>query len=151
MLIKHRMPVAAVLCLFGTAMLQGCGDLRRAIGLEHTMPDEFAVESRAPLTIPPDFDLRPPRPGAVRPQEKTADQAARQALEQAGPGKGETKSADLGPEAGPPPGGGPDPNAQVAPESLSGKLLGYDGAGGAAAPAPAPVESRKTTPLKEIY
>ena len=27
-------------------------------------PDEFAVATRAPLSMPPDFSLRPPQPGA---------------------------------------------------------------------------------------
>ena len=34
-------------------------------------PDEFAVVTRAPLSLPPDFDLRPPRPGAARPNESS--------------------------------------------------------------------------------
>ncbi|MGH7063561.1 MAG: DUF3035 domain-containing protein, partial [Stellaceae bacterium] len=57
------------------------------------MPDEFAVESRAPLTIPPDFDLRPPEPGAARPQEKSTSQQAEQVIDQAGPGGAGTKEA----------------------------------------------------------
>jgi hypothetical protein len=34
-------------------------------------PDEFAVVTRAPLSLPPDFNLRPPRPGAARPNESS--------------------------------------------------------------------------------
>ena len=64
-----------LLCLAGALLISGCTDLKKAIGLERTSPDEFAVESRAPLTMPPDFDLRPPQPGAARPQEKSSDQA----------------------------------------------------------------------------
>ena len=46
-------------------------------------PDEFAVVRRAPLIVPPDFDLRPPDPGAPRPNiGTTADQARYRALEQ---------------------------------------------------------------------
>ena len=56
------------LCLAGPLLVAGCTDFKRTIGLEPTLPDEFAVESRAPLTIPPDFELRPPQPGASRPQ-----------------------------------------------------------------------------------
>ena len=40
-------------------------------------PDEFAVYRRAPLSLPPDIDLRPPTPGASRPQVVTPrDQAS---------------------------------------------------------------------------
>lgn len=56
--------------------LSGCSDARRAIGLDRNAPDEFAVVSRAPLTLPPDMRLAPPRPGAMRPQEATATQLA---------------------------------------------------------------------------
>src|SRR5260370_22235205 len=82
----RALPASPVLCLACALLISGCSDLKKAIGLERTSPDEFAVESRAPLTMPPDFNLRPPQPGATRPQEKTSDQQARPAIEQAGPG-----------------------------------------------------------------
>ncbi len=43
-------------------------------------PDEFAVVSRAPLIIPPDFNLRPPEPGATRPMVGTTEDQARATL-----------------------------------------------------------------------
>ena len=43
-------------------------------------PDEFRVQARAPLSMPPDFNLRPPREGAPRPQEGTPQQQARSAV-----------------------------------------------------------------------
>lgn len=50
--------------------LAACGDdLSRTIGLSRDAPDEFTVTTRAPLSMPPDYSLRPPRPGASRPQE----------------------------------------------------------------------------------
>ncbi len=57
--------------------LAGCGETRKAIGWEKTPPDEFAVVSRAPLSVPPNFQLRPPEPGSVRPQEGTTRAQAR--------------------------------------------------------------------------
>ena len=60
--------------------LAGCGDVERTFGLVHDAPDEFTVETRAPLSIPPDFQLRPPSPGATRPQEVSSDQAAEAAI-----------------------------------------------------------------------
>lgn len=59
--------------------LSGCGDTRRAMGLDRTSPDEFAVVSRAPLTLPPSLtnaNLPKPRPGAPRPQEPNPTQVA---------------------------------------------------------------------------
>jgi hypothetical protein len=61
--------------------LAGCGDkLTRTFGLTRDAPDEFTVTTRAPLSMPPDYSLRPPRPGAPRPQERTEAQAAQEAL-----------------------------------------------------------------------
>lgn len=68
-------PAVAMLLLAG---LSGCADAKRALGFEKAPPDEFQVVERAPLAMPPEFGLRPPAPGAVRPQEgSTTDQARR--------------------------------------------------------------------------
>ncbi len=67
--------------------LSGCAGLTKAIGAEKSSPDEFAVVTKAPLVVPPDFALRPPRPGQPRPQELDPSVAAQQALfSQAGDG-----------------------------------------------------------------
>ncbi len=68
------------LILVAGATLTACGDVKQQLGFTREAPDEFTVLSRAPLTIPPDFALRPPKPGAVRPQEGTEKDAARDAL-----------------------------------------------------------------------
>ena len=60
--------------------LSGCGATRSALGLDKSPPDEFAVVTKAPLVVPPDFSLRPPQPGAPRPQEIQPAQTARTAL-----------------------------------------------------------------------
>ena len=64
------------------ALLAGCSgdDLSRTFGVTRDVPDEFVVTTRAPLSMPPDFQLRPPRPGAPRPQEQTASEGAESAL-----------------------------------------------------------------------
>jgi len=122
----------------------GCGEMRRAIGMDRVGPDEFAVESRAPLTIPPDYDLRPPQPGAARPQEVTATDRARRVIDTAGPGEpGKQSTAAL--KA--PPGGRAsdlDPSQQVGDNSLAAKLLGAgdSSAGG---------EKRETKAIKGVY
>ena len=54
---------ALAVSLCATA-LSGCDGIRRAAGLEKKSPDEFAVTTKAPLVIPPDFNLRPPMPSA---------------------------------------------------------------------------------------
>lgn len=56
-------PTAAGLAL--AALLAGCG----GSGLNRVRPDEYAVARQAPLVIPPDYSLVPPKPGAARPNE----------------------------------------------------------------------------------
>ncbi|UIJ45384.1 DUF3035 domain-containing protein [Sphingomonas cannabina] len=58
---------AITLAVVGIAALAlaGCGNR----GFDRSRPDEFAVARQAPLVIPPDFALKPPQPGAPRPQE----------------------------------------------------------------------------------
>jgi len=55
----------------GAMALMGCQSLRDMAGLQKKSPDEFAVTTKAPLVIPPDFNLRPPMPGA--PPSNTRD------------------------------------------------------------------------------
>jgi hypothetical protein len=83
--------------------LAACGgdDVSRSFGLTRDAPDEFQVTTRAPLSMPPDYTLRPPRPGAARPQEMTSRQAAEATL---------APQAALG---GPPQGGAPSPGQQA--------------------------------------
>lgn len=63
-------------------VLSGCegADLSRSFGLTRDAPNEFVVTTQAPLSMPPDFTLRPPRPGAPRPQDVTPRQGAETAL-----------------------------------------------------------------------
>jgi Protein of unknown function (DUF3035) len=143
-----------VVCSGGLSLLSACSDFKQMIGMDQPMPDEFAVESRAPLTVPPDFDLRPPEPGAPRPQEKSAEQQAVQAMDQAGPGEPGKQAADLRlrgsgglPDIGPSNAQAPNQGNIVGSQSLSNKLLTTSDTGAAGAT----VEKHETTPLKGIY
>lgn len=60
--------------------LGGCSQARQALGLDKQAPDEFQVVARAPLSLPPDYNLRPPEPGAPRPQEGTVRDQAQTAV-----------------------------------------------------------------------
>ena len=71
---KTALAVSAVL------LLAGCSGVQEQFSLTSTPPDEFMVTTRAPLAVPPDFNLRPPAPGESRPQEGTATQQAKQVI-----------------------------------------------------------------------
>jgi hypothetical protein len=60
--------------------LSACSDVQKQLGLTKQSPDEFKVVSQAPLTLPPDYTLRPPEPGIPRPQEGTTSQQAKNAV-----------------------------------------------------------------------
>ena len=81
---RFRGQLLAAGMLTGTALaLAACGNsdtLSRTFGLTRDAPDEFLVTTRAPLSMPPDFSLRPPRPGAPRPMEQSTRSQAEEAL-----------------------------------------------------------------------
>lgn len=69
--------IAAPVAVMALA-LTGCSGLSSVLGTDKTPPDEFRVVSRAPLSLPPDYGLTAPQPGAARPQETDIRQTARQ-------------------------------------------------------------------------
>src|ERR1700742_186662 len=76
-------PLVGAALLGGTLLLLGgcSGDgLARTFGLTRDAPDEYTVTTRAPLSMPPDYNLRPPRPGQARPQEQSEREQAAEAL-----------------------------------------------------------------------
>lgn len=49
-----------LLVLIAALSLSACSDMRKSMTQTKAAPDEFAVYTRAPLTMPPDYGLRPP-------------------------------------------------------------------------------------------
>jgi hypothetical protein len=60
--------------------LAACDSIRREAGLTKQAPDEFAVVTKAPLIIPPNFNLRPPAPGAPPLNQEDPSGSAQAAL-----------------------------------------------------------------------
>jgi Protein of unknown function (DUF3035) len=74
--VRVRSSVLLVAALgVATLPLGGCDSFNRAIGKTRVIPDEFQVVSNAPLAIPPDYALRPPRVGNGPEQASVTDQA----------------------------------------------------------------------------
>lgn len=69
---------AAILGL-GLALM-GCESVRQATGAAKLPPDEFTVLTKAPLVLPPDYNLRPPQPGIASRNEPDADDPTRAAM-----------------------------------------------------------------------
>ena len=70
------------LAVAGAALLalSACDTLRREAGMTKQAPDEFAVVTKAPLIIPPDFNLHPPAPGAPPLNQQGPTDSAQTAL-----------------------------------------------------------------------
>ena len=41
-------------------LLTSCENIQKGLGLKKDVPNEFLIEKRSPLTMPPNFDLLPP-------------------------------------------------------------------------------------------
>ena len=69
--------------------LMACESTKEQFDFSRKAPDEFAVVKRAPLEMPPSYTLRPPTPGAPRPQEQgTTEQAAEAVFGETAPSSG---------------------------------------------------------------
>jgi len=66
--------------LVAASALGGCSDLSKALGLVKSPPDEFTVVAGTPLTMPPDYGLRPPRSASDKPLGATQTDRARVAV-----------------------------------------------------------------------
>jgi hypothetical protein len=76
-----RLRTTAVLTLAASTLALGaCSSFQQSIGLSKVTPDEFLTVASAPLSVPPEYGLRPPAPGQPRPQELAPESAARQIL-----------------------------------------------------------------------
>ncbi|WP_298913493.1 DUF3035 domain-containing protein [uncultured Algimonas sp.] len=61
-------------------MLSGCASASRTLGLTKEAPNEFNILTNAPLIVPPEYNLRPPAPGASSLDDNYSQASAREAL-----------------------------------------------------------------------
>lgn len=69
-----------ILVAAAVVAVSGCDQTRKVLGMDKRAPDEFTVYSRAPLSLPPNYDLRPPTPGESRPQDAAPTDMAERIL-----------------------------------------------------------------------
>lgn len=77
---QHKKNRLLILSCFLALTACGEGSVGERIGIERKAPDEFRVLSRPPLSVPPEFNLRPPSDGSDYgelevPASKTAESA----------------------------------------------------------------------------
>ncbi len=77
----HKLSILLLPLVATVLLVNGCTSQQSNVfGEEKDAPDEFAVYSRAPLSLPPDFGLRPPKPGVTRPQTIMPRNEAKKAI-----------------------------------------------------------------------
>jgi hypothetical protein len=86
----------------GGLLLGGCSAFENLGGGKKVSPDEFKIVSHSPLTMPPNAELRPPRPGEPRPQETTPADQAKEALSPTMAGRVQARTNTAGPPTGAP-------------------------------------------------
>lgn len=91
-------PIPLALLACSSLALGGCGMFENLGGSKKVSPDEFKIVSHSPLTMPPNAELRPPRPGEPRPQEVTPADQAKEALSPALAGRTQAR-VNAGPDA----------------------------------------------------
>lgn len=71
--------ITALTCL-GALAFTGCTQTSKALGLTKNAPNEFNILTKAPLVVPPEYNLRPPQVGTSTADNNYTQKAARQAL-----------------------------------------------------------------------
>lgn len=66
--------------LIAAAGTTACQTASKTLGLTTQAPNEFNILTKAPLVVPPEYNLRPPRIGESSSENNYSQQAARQAL-----------------------------------------------------------------------
>lgn len=64
----------------GGLVLGGCTQTTKALGITKNAPNEFNILTKAPLVIPPEYNLRPPQVGTSTVENNYTQKAAREAL-----------------------------------------------------------------------
>ena len=73
--------------------LSACTSTSKALGLTKNAPNEFNILTKAPLVVPPEYNLRPPQLGTSNAENNYSQKSAREALlgdiDEAEPTRGE--------------------------------------------------------------
>jgi hypothetical protein len=78
---RHTARTTGILLVLMMAFSLGaCDSVKRAVSGGKKAPDEFAVYKRPPLSLPPDYALRPPEPGREQLETYSPRDQARAAM-----------------------------------------------------------------------
>ena len=59
-----------IICLSLFILVIGCTSFKKGLGIEKDKPNEFLIEKRDPLVLPPDYKILPPDSKTVKKESK---------------------------------------------------------------------------------
>ena len=63
-------------------LLNSCSELKKGLGIEKDSPNEFLIEKRGPLTLPPDYQILPPDSQSKTEEVKKSSASLKSVLDQ---------------------------------------------------------------------
>jgi len=75
-----RLKTLMLVTACGAMGLSACGTTSKALGLTKNAPNEFNILTKAPLVVPPEYNLRPPQVGTSSAENNYSQKSAREAL-----------------------------------------------------------------------
>ncbi len=75
---RHLITITALIA--ASASMTACASATKRLGLTTNAPNEFNILTKAPLVVPPEYNLLPPRIGESSSENNYTQQAARKAL-----------------------------------------------------------------------
>src|SRR5204862_439714 len=80
-MVKHQIKLlSGAAFIAATLSLSACTSVKNELGVGRNSPDEFLVVKRAPLTLPPDYTLRPPANPGDAPASTEAAHTVKESL-----------------------------------------------------------------------
>ena len=69
-----------LMAIFASSIILGCTQTTKALGIKKNAPNEFNILTKAPLVVPPEYNLRPPQIGTSSSENNYSQESAREAL-----------------------------------------------------------------------
>ena len=75
--------------------LSSCTSVKKTLGLEKDVPNEFLIEKRDPLTLPPDYNILPPDSNAKTNKNKDSTSSLKSIFDRDLGGQKKSSSASV--------------------------------------------------------
>ena len=69
-----------LMAISASSMILGCTQTTKALGITKNAPNEFNILTKAPLVVPPEYNLRPPQIGTSSSENNYSQESARERI-----------------------------------------------------------------------